>query len=260
MEIEIINTYQALEDLKPKWQHLLPLDSHHTIFQTPEWILSCYKYFEQQYPLFVITVKENNSLIGLAPFIIKKTSYNGIKRNVLTFIASQGYLSDYVKPLIVDGRDDVLREIIKTVFSNKEWDICDLYNINSNAKDQLTEIQNLAKKNKLKTYRYNQIATPAIILTSDIDKKKLVSHASQKRHTRYFQREGNLRIEQLTNFSDILPLLPDFFNQHIVQWDKNHPSLFLDEKQKKFYSEVAEKLAEQHILLFTGVYFNNKTN
>lgn len=66
---------------------------------------------------------------------------------------------------------------------------------------------------------------------------------SLRRHERQLSNLGPVEIVALNKADAILPRLDAFFDQHIQRWaDGNHPSQFLDPKQKAFYRDWVVRL------------------
>ena len=77
------------------------------------------------------------------------------------------------------------------------------------------------------------------------------------RHEGYFRKNGALRIEHLTHPVQILEHIEELFDQHIARWaPTNHPSLFLNEKQRLFYSELIHRLGGTGWLTLTRILWN----
>ena len=77
------------------------------------------------------------------------------------------------------------------------------------------------------------------------------------RHETWFKRNGVLKIDHLQRKEDIVPLLDQFFNQHIERWAMTpFPSLFLKPSEQLFYRRVTDILSETGWLRFTAMNWN----
>ena len=79
------------------------------------------------------------------------------------------------------------------------------------------------------------------------------------RHENFFLREGQLRVEHLSESREVLPQLEEFFAQHIGRWaETDSPSLFLDEAQRRFYEQWTRAAGERGWLRFMRVEWAGK--
>lgn len=80
------------------------------------------------------------------------------------------------------------------------------------------------------------------------------------RHERYFDREGELRFEMLTEATDVFPHLDDFFGQHVARRaTTSNPSLFQQTVQRDYYRWLTEVAAGQGWLRFARVVWNARS-
>ena len=81
--------------------------------------------------LFIIIVRHNNIIIGIAPFHINLTKGILIKKRVLQFFCKADYLDILIDPLSNVKQSNIISKIFDAVFDNeKEWDEINLTHIN----------------------------------------------------------------------------------------------------------------------------------
>src|SRR3989338_6121715 len=81
MQVEIVKE-EKFRDLKIEWDQLLSLSSTNAVYLTWEWLFTWWEIFgDDRRELFIIAVRENGQLIGIAPLII----HNVEDFNLFTF-------------------------------------------------------------------------------------------------------------------------------------------------------------------------------
>lgn len=72
MDIEIVKDIEKLRLYKDKWQEILHDQSNENPFIELDWVISWWHYFGKHHELFVIVLKDSNTIIGFCPFMITK--------------------------------------------------------------------------------------------------------------------------------------------------------------------------------------------
>jgi len=84
--------------------------------------------------------------------------------------------------------------------------------------------------------------------------KKLANKSSLRRKARKLDRLGAVTVEHFTSAEEILPCLPDFFEQHIARWSATEfPSLFHSESDRSFYCDLVSGFSGSGHLIFTRI-------
>ena len=66
MDIEIVKDIEKLRLYKDKWQEILHDQSNENPFIELDWVISWWHYFGKHHELFVIVLKDSNTIIGFA--------------------------------------------------------------------------------------------------------------------------------------------------------------------------------------------------
>jgi CelD/BcsL family acetyltransferase involved in cellulose biosynthesis len=128
LDIERIEEIEALEKLKEDWNALLEHNETKTVELTYEWQITYWKHFNQNSGLFVLVIREADSIVAVAPLRLTYTREFGIRARELEFIAAQE--SNY-QDFIVGNRSEEVREcILDYLISNRElWDVLSLRHV-----------------------------------------------------------------------------------------------------------------------------------
>ena len=87
-----------------------------------------------------------------------------------------------------------------------------------------------------------------------------VRKKSLRRHESYFLKNGGIEVRHFNSNIEFLNELDSFFLQHINRWAETpYPSLFNDEKNRKFYKELSKEFDSIDWLRFTGIIWQDQT-
>ena len=104
------------------------------------------------------------------------------------------------------------------------------------------------------------MAAPIVDLRAPGIADASVNKKSLRRHERFFERSGGVKVTELCRSEEILPHLDEFFAQHIARWASTpFPSLFLDERHRRFYQRLTTVASAAGWLRFTRVVWQGQT-
>jgi CelD/BcsL family acetyltransferase involved in cellulose biosynthesis len=242
-------TYQLLSGFDDSivteelWNELLENTSSATVFLTLQWHKTWWQVFGRG-QLILILIKQNKQPVAIAPLF----SDGGM----IYFTGSGG--SDYLDLIGKIGGVKIFHHLLEfaALIVPDFIGFC-FYHVLENSKTG--KLLQQLNTNKWICYNEGTITAPYL------DIKMYPSYAAQAtnkkslvRHTAWYKKNGELKIEDLYHADDILPHLNNFFKQHINRWKHTpFPSLFLDEQQKLFYTRLTEYFSETGWLRFTRV-------
>jgi hypothetical protein len=170
--IEVIDTMEAFGKLSKQWNDLLALSRADTIFLTWEWLYSWAETFmNSSDQLYIITVYDNEELIGIAPWIIRRTRFLGLSLKQIEFLGTPEAGSDYLDVIILCGKEkDVSMSIHDFIFSreSQSWDCLLLRDIPANSFFLLHLTDKLDDQGKNFEYRPSAFC-PLAVLPSERD-------------------------------------------------------------------------------------------
>ena len=119
MELEIVDSFSRLENLRGEWSTLLDGIERITPFQTPEWLLTWWRHFGNG-QLHVAVFRHGGEMTAIVPCLL----HDWNSRRQLTLLGSG--VSDYLEPPIAPKWKAEVIEILRThLLANREWDFCD---------------------------------------------------------------------------------------------------------------------------------------
>lgn len=131
LEVSVINSAEELQNLKQEWNDLVLRARGGGIFQTWEWISSCWKHFGRGKKMLVVCVSSGSRLVGLAPFEVVRMY--GLPLRRLQLIGTG--VSDYLDFILDSESEQAVLHSISTWLKENEhrWDLLDLQNFHADS-------------------------------------------------------------------------------------------------------------------------------
>lgn len=99
---------------------------------------------------------------------------------------------------------------------------------------------------------------PAPTMDMSATQEVLRSKSVRRRETR-MRRQGRIECQTYVNADDILPRLPEFFDQHVRRWrGTDSPSLFENDIDREFYYRLTLELGGTGLLRYTELRLDDK--
>src|SRR5689334_4088250 len=128
LQISLLDKPQ-FDAIRGEWNALLDRSICDSVFLRWEWIHTWWDVFQQNKRLFILTARDENRLVGLAPFYIENTG--SLSLRTIKF-CSEELSPDYMDLVLDSGREDeVSREIVRSLQQQHahEWDLIALDNL-----------------------------------------------------------------------------------------------------------------------------------
>lgn len=126
MQISVASTNTDLTALAPAWRALHARARHASIFNSWEWLSAWWEHYGQNRQLYVLVVREDDSVVGILPAYVEKTRVLRMaEMNVMCFLGTGGDTApDDLDALIDPDREkSVAAALAGYVFGElKEWD------------------------------------------------------------------------------------------------------------------------------------------
>ncbi|MCP9469218.1 MAG: GNAT family N-acetyltransferase [Nitrospira sp.] len=238
------------------WNVLALKSPTRTIFQTYQWLWSWEKIFKDQCePLYIVVDSPDGSGIeAVAPLMITKEF---LGQRTVKFVGDGK--ADYCDLLFADGRFDLLEKLFEHLFAVRErWDCIQLNSIPTES-PTIRGIQRLCSRYGCRMFQRDLYASPTLLIKGQEENAlRVFNKYSLRRRLNYFQRQGRLTFKTVQG-SEVMSYLDGFFSQHIARWaGTGSPSLFLDEKNRSFYRELAQALCRTGWLVLSIVELDRR--
>ena len=253
-----LERWEAVPGLESAWTNLLKRSPGSSVFQTFQWHVCWWKAFGGPHELFVVLGYVGTELVGIAPMMITRENRPVSQvHSQLRFIGSINNASDYCDFITDPDVPQALPALLDEMrVGSKGCDRIDLSNFPSHSPHR-TQILEYFERRDVRIMAEFQEDAPVRILGDRQADLQAANKSSLKRHTKYFEKSGELRFHQCGSEEEILGYLDRFFDQHKSRRAQtDSPSQFFDPAQQLFYSELVRRGFRQGWLRFDVVLFN----
>ena len=240
--LEMLNELAAINE--NAWDQVLATAPMRTIFQTMAWQRAWWKTFGRG-KLLPIAVFHEDQLTAIAPLFADQ--------GMVFFVGSGG--SDYLDFIGDVSRPQILQAILELAMAQTPGFLGFRFYHIPDGSPTGRILETTASEMGLTCFDEGSLDAPALRFQDWPADKRLPSEKkSLVRHERTMRKRGQLVVDHFSEYSQIAPLLPTFFEQHIGRWAGTpFPSLFLDEKQREFYYRVSKSVGSRGWLRFSRV-------
>lgn len=244
MELTLINKEVNLIKTAKEWQKLEKDSPTTTVFQTFAW---CQSWLESKaVEPFVITAKEQNTVVALAP-LCRQKRYFGLPLTIVKFIATGP--ADY-GGFILAEKEITNFNWLGEALQSASWDCLDLQQLNQTTVKKVTA----ALKPNLSWLKVEQ--EPCLSVSLPRTYEEFLASLSKKFKNnllyayRRLQREHQIKVKFVQKQAELNGYLNNFFSLHQKRWQKRKmPGLFFTAKNRNFHLKLAKKLLEEERLL-----------
>ncbi len=249
-EISEITTTSEMDKLRGPWNDLVNRSRAATVFQTWEWLSTCRRYFGRGRRLSIISVRNGDRLIGIAPLETSRIYGSPLRR--LQFVG--GEVSDYLD-IIADA--DHEEEVTRAIFGwlethHRHWDVLDLQQIPADS-------CLLRCRPSLNGYAQvlGQELCPYMPLPESWDAFLAGVGKKTRWNLNYYERRARKEFDV-----EIRPLgvqeldhgMEAFFDLHQKRWRQRWlPGTFYSDRMKQFHKEAAGLFLENDWLRLHGL-------
>ena len=253
VSVEKIDTLQGLDGLKDVWNRLLAGSDFKNIFLTFDWLRTWWKIFGDDKELYVLVVKSDAEIIGIAPLMLERSKRLGRTVKVIKFVGTPSV--DY-GDFIGEDKKSIVEHVAEYLFRNrKDWFRVELDQI-SERSSTFSRLQEWLETGEM-PFTTKQIETCLAYVyegeAEDRSEFKIKRSHSMRRSINRFNDSGGLDIARLEDPGEVQSELLDLFMLHINRWASTPtPSKFLDPGQRRFYQELVEALFNLRFQHSTG--------
>lgn len=261
MEIRIINNLDDFASLKEDWNSLLENSTNQNIFLTWEWMYEWYVNLAEGKSLYIVTIRENKKLIGIAPFV--KHENKVLHLTILEFLGSYYVCSDFLDLVVnKENPEGIINELFLYLSKEDFWDIIKLKDMNVESKN----FSIIFEKSGNFNIEYKEelgAKCPYIILPSTMDEFFL----QLSRNTRYKLKKSDKLLKKFFNYKIVLvkdknsldQILHYMFNINFTRWNKDYSKgSFFNENVRNFTKNITKRFLENGTLFFAYLEINNK--
>ena len=232
-----------------RWNALVEETDGGTIFQTHEWCECWWTAFGHRHQLFLITIWDDESLVGIAPLMILRRA--GLRR--LEFIGSSN--ADYQDFILGERAAELLPLLAHFLFEHRNaWSMMVLRNVPTNSLT-FTLLPAAMRSLGLGATDFERVSCPALELSSHPDEaSRLPDSYSFRRRIKQLRRLGELTFTRCCTPSQVDYYLPQFFEQYVERRRGSVAAKLLGRSDiRAFYFALAKSMLPAGWLHFSAL-------
>jgi CelD/BcsL family acetyltransferase involved in cellulose biosynthesis len=251
LSVEKITTLEGFTVLGAEWNELLARSVANTITLRHEWLTTWWDIFGEGRELCIILVRDNGTLIGIAPLLKRRIMQFGLPLHRLEFLASgedqaDEICSDYLDFILKKGRED---EAFAAIFSflneDHSWDEISLKEIPASS-PTFAALSKECETGSIKCEIEND--GESVFLPLNQTWESLVESRSRKLRSqiRYEERKAQAIentfhvVQDESSWDEAFAI---FMKLHQSVWTaRGEPGVFASEKFTRFHQQLAAKL------------------
>lgn len=248
MSLRVVTTTSEFESLQSAWDALYRSNPNHTPFQSWEWNFAWWKNFGDEDSLRLLLIHEDDQLVGIAPFYLRKKFY-GFPLRHLGFIGQKR--GDYLDFVVAAGREPFffheIREYLKS--GNENWQLVELKDVPENSTNLPHLFQQMRDAFPLFGVEHQRICV-SIPLTTDWESfLQTLSKRTRKDvgyDRRFLDKTFKTEFKIFTNSSAVFDGFRDLVTIYQARWQQEKGAgRFAEESVFKFEEEVCRRLSHR---------------
>ncbi len=241
-----IDSVREFEQLETVWDQLLDQSEHPNIFQTFDWLHTWWQVFGEEHQLYLLTFRESDKIVGLAPLMISGSRMGIRRRRTVRFIGTPEM--DYGN-FIGPDPEGIASSVVEYLTNHSsDWTDIDLTQI-SERTSTADHLASSLRKERL-PFRVLPIETCSAYIFEGTESERAEFNPRKnkglKSSMNFFNRTEELVLEDVRDKSETKQLLPVLFQYHANRWNETpSPSFFLEPRYRAFYLALADRLTQK---------------
>jgi len=223
------------ESIQDDWELILPSCSTDTIFVTPSWQRLWWRHFGDSSQLCILSVRDGDRLLGIAPLAIKDET--------LAFLGDTD-LVDYHDFLVPEGNEDAFYGTLWEYLIGLEWNTFELVSLPEDS-PTLSYLPDLVGRTGMSVEVIEEDVAPIATLPGSWDDylaglRKKDRHELRRKIRRLEAADG-ARQYACSDTDTILDCMQDFFG--LLKASSTEKAEFLTREREDFFRDLAADLA-----------------
>lgn len=251
LTVRCVQDFDGLQKLKDEWNQLAAVSSPGNLFATWQWQATWARHYLAPGQLHVVLVCDGQSVVGLAPFYIRRSPHRAILRGrEIRFLGTEEVCSSYLDVLAASGRrTEVLTRLYRYLFEEAAgcWDILTLAELPSES-PSIDLWQRLFDQDGKVLELLGFTACPVVDLRPGWDgvRQRIgrTARYNLARKTKYAQALGDLVVERYTDPDMIARHWEEYVALHRERWEaRGEGGAFASHRFAAFHREMGRTLA-----------------
>jgi CelD/BcsL family acetyltransferase involved in cellulose biosynthesis len=251
ISVEKVDTLEGFDALRDDWDRLLAKSDFRTIFQTFDWLRTWWKVFGDNKQMYILVIRQEDVVIGIAPFMLEEARSLGKSGRVIRFIGTPNV--DYAD-IMAEDKEPVIAQVADYLMCNEaDWTSIELGQVSERSSTMKTLKRLFGEKGA--KFRADEIETcfSYVYEGDEADRSTftLKKNRTLKTAINVLGKNKGLVLERITDLPSLHRHLTVLFSLHIKRWAGTPtPSKFTDEKNREFYKELVEALVPSDRIYF----------
>jgi len=261
MQIETITKFEDFLSLETIWNNLVEESENDTVFLRHEWFKCWWLGFGKNKQLFVLLVKDEGRIIGIAPLMIERTHYRGFPVRKIGFIKDDN--APHADFILTKKKEECLEVMFNYLKENEDkWDIIDLRNVPEDA-FSCAFLPKILDRNKLLSGIREGLHSPFISINSDwhtyYSTRTRRFRKALKNKTNRIRKIGEPVIQKFENTGNPGTILTDIMEISRNSWKgKYRKDIAKTEGNKGFFEKLSKEAGEKGWLNIWLLSINDK--
>jgi CelD/BcsL family acetyltransferase involved in cellulose biosynthesis len=258
--VEVVDDNASLLALREEWSDLLERSAADSPFLTWEWLSAWWRHLGRRAGLHVLTVRQNESLIGVLPLAFMPTGPLGMSR--LDLLGTGTVASDYLDAIARTGCEEDVVDALTSWFRNHALA---LQFDHVRTPGSLAECLATRLSHGGWTIRRQSIGVCPFIRLSGHTWEALLgtfgaSHrANVRRRIRAMSGGYNMTFEQVIDEPRRQTVFPDLVSLHNQRWGQRGGTAFHNQASQDFHNEAMRLMLERGWLRLFVLTLNGAT-
>jgi len=276
MNVEVIHDISRFRDMRIEWNTLLEKSNAISIYLTWEWLYTWWEIFHNQRGLYILAVRDNGVLVGIAPLLLQRYKhYSLLSFTRLEFLGTgedeiDEVCSNYMDFIVKDNSKKVYDIILRYIwrgFKEKKWDEVLLNNTPADS-EMITVVNEETKKNlnnSLFSVDISNSTTCAVVnLPEQWDEYLNYIDKSWRNQIRRGRKEistkGTAECVLIADPDKLSSAFGEFMRIHQKRWqDVGKPGAFASKKFTSFHENILKLFADKKWVGIRLLKCNGKT-
>lgn len=259
-----LSTLPEVDALKQDWSELEGRCREITPFSTWEWCGAVARYYGGGRSLWVMTIRDGDGLIGIAPFA--ETRLGGLRvLRVLSSALGAYSMADYQDLLLAEGREDeAVNALCDDLARRPGWDVLHLQELSATSLSARRMMDAAERRGWPATLQSGSDVHLLPVNSSWDEYKTTLSRSTRNdggRLTRKLMAECAASFAGVDGDPDeVRRAMDDLFDLHTRRWRSvGKPGIFHDEQRRDFHREVARRFSERRMLVMSLLRSGDET-
>jgi CelD/BcsL family acetyltransferase involved in cellulose biosynthesis len=250
--------------MEKAWTRLHQESRTATIFLTWEWLASWWRAYGSDKELYILGVKRDDSLIGLAPFYRKRlTKFGLLSFQALALLGDGSSDSDYLDWISREGDEAVVTAAIVDFLTKNcgQWDLMFVNEI----PEISPHLPALRKHFSQRKWHWQETIAPCTYVELPASwETYLLSLRPRMRTkirslTKRLEQGFHVRFDRCQQADDLHPRLESLFELHHRRWrQEGREGVFVDPAKRLFYQEMASRFLARGWLRFYSLAVDDR--